>query len=137
MAKDFKCTLVTPQEEILDETVIYASIPSWDGLIGLEPMRAPMLVKLGDGLLRLDYDKGGSRHFFIGGGFAQMQDNELSLIANEAVAADQLVKSDVEKDLKEAQDRSAIAEDDITRKARDINRGKAMLKALDKIKDGI
>ena len=133
MAKDFQCTLVTPQEEILDETVKYASIPSWDGLTGVEPMRAPMLVKLGDGLLRLDFESGSTKVYFIAGGFAQMQDNVLSLVANEAIAADQLVKADVEKDLKEAQARTAIEEDDVTRKQRDIAKAKSMLKAIEKI----
>ncbi len=133
VANTFQCTLVTPENEVLDDTVTYASIPAWDGLMGLEPLRAPMLVKLGDGLLRLDYADGASKHFYIGGGFAQMQDNVLSLVANQAVSTDQIVKADIEQALAKATERQAISDDEVARKKRDIDRAKSMLHALEKI----
>ena len=70
MAETLQCTLVTPSAQLLDEEITYASVPAWDGLIGIAPMRAPLLIKLEDGPLRLDFTQGGSRWFFVGGGFA-------------------------------------------------------------------
>ena len=83
----FQCTVITPEQELLDQKVSYASIPAWDGLLGVATQRAPLLVKLGDGPLRLDTEDGKSQLYFIGGGFAQMQNNTLSLLAAEAIAA--------------------------------------------------
>jgi len=108
VAQSFQCTLVTPECQLLDEQVTYASIPAIDGQIGLMPGRAPLLVKLGDGALRLDItsSSGGSdpkvRQFFIGGGFAQMKDNVLCLVANEAVAEEDVNTDEAEAALKEA-----------------------------------
>ena len=87
MAATFQCTLVTPEQQILDEKVIYASIPAHDGQIGIEHLRAPLLVKLGYGQLRLDLADGSSEKFFVGGGFAQVKDDVLTLLTDEAETA--------------------------------------------------
>ncbi|HAI13510.1 MAG TPA: hypothetical protein DCM28_17515, partial [Phycisphaerales bacterium] len=51
MATSFQCTLVTPERQLVDQPVTYASIPAWDGLMGVEPQRAPLMIKLGAGAL--------------------------------------------------------------------------------------
>jgi F-type H+-transporting ATPase subunit epsilon len=126
LAGKFRCTLVTPEQQLLDADVTYASIPAHDGQIGLMPGRAPLLAKLGDGALRLDFTDGGSRWFFVGGGFAQMKDNKLSLVADEAMPADQIVKSTAEADMKAALARVARNEEEIERKLRSIDRARQL-----------
>lgn len=137
MADSFQCTLVTPEEELLDERVTYASVPGWDGLLGVAPMHAPLLLKLGDGALRLDFQQGGSRWFFVGGGFAQMIDNKLTLLTAEAVPAETIVRKDVEAAMKESEARVALSDEDVARKGREINRGRVMLELLEHINNGI
>lgn len=126
----FRCTLITPQQEVLDDDVVYASIPAWDGLMGLMVQRSPLLVKLGDGLLRLDFPKGGSRWFFVGGGFAQMADNKLSLVTPEAKAPDDIDRAQAQAALTQAS--TATQDDDgFTRVHRDQQRARAMIQLLD------
>lgn len=126
MASPFRCTLVTPEQQVLDENVTYASVPAFDGQIGLMHGRAPLLAQLGDGALRLDFADGGTRWFFIGGGFAQMKDNKLALVADEASPADQIVKSTTEEDLRKALATVARSDDEIERKFRAIQRARQM-----------
>jgi F-type H+-transporting ATPase subunit epsilon len=126
----FQCTLVTPESVVLDDQVAYASIPAWDGQIGLLPQRAPLLAKLGDGILRLDFAKGGSRWFFLGGGFAQMKDDRLSLLSEEAVAAEEIVQQYVEADLKAAEALKAVTDEEVARKQRKVTRARALLHLL-------
>ena len=76
---------------MLDEPVVYASIPAWDGQIGVAPMRAPLLVKMDDGPLRLDGAGGKAQWFFVAGGFGQMNDNRLTLLTDEAIGIDQMM----------------------------------------------
>jgi F-type H+-transporting ATPase subunit epsilon len=128
----FHCTLVTPERKLVDEEVTYASVPAWDGLIGVAPSRAPMLIKLGDGPLRLDFTQGGSRYFFLGGGFAQMKDNRLSLLTSEAMPAQDIVKSNAETDLKAANDRKARAEAELDKKERQQNRARQLIHVCEK-----
>ncbi len=137
MADSFNCTVVTPERQVLDSAVTYASVPAWDGLTGVAPQRAPMLVKLGDGPLRLDFAAGGSRWFFVGGGFAQVKDNRLTLLTHETIPAEEIVRQDTQAALKEAEARVALTDDEVARKQRAVQRNKLMLELLEHIHDGI
>lgn len=137
MAQTFHCTLVTPEEQILDEAVTYANIPAHDGQIGLAPQRAPLLVKLGDGVLRLDFTEGGSRWFYIGGGFAQMKNNKLTLLSSEAIPAEDIVKGDVETALQEARSSESKTVDAVDDKTRKVNRAKTMINMVDELANKI
>ncbi|HZK80977.1 MAG TPA: ATP synthase F1 subunit epsilon [Humisphaera sp.] len=80
----FRCVVVTPEQQTLDETITQAIVPVHDGLIGILTDRAPLLVKLGVGPLRIDLAGGQSRTYFIDGGIAQMKSNNLTILTNEA-----------------------------------------------------
>jgi len=86
----FRCTIVTPEEQVLDESLTQAILPAHDGLLGILTDRAPLLAKLGQGPLRVDLAAGGSRHFYIEGGIAQMKDNNLTILTNEATPANEI-----------------------------------------------
>ena len=133
MADPFHCSVVTPSDELCDEQVTYASIPAHDGQIGLEHGRAPLLVKLGMGPLRLEYAEGGTRWFFVDGGFAQMKDNKLSLLTTEAVPAEDIVKRDTEAALKEAQARKSTNLEEADRRTAEIERAKHLLSLVEKL----
>jgi F-type H+-transporting ATPase subunit epsilon len=86
----FKCIIVTPEQQALDESATQAIVPAWDGQVGILTDRAPLLVKLGLGPLRIDLAGGKSRTFFIDGGIAQMKDNRLTILSNEATAVEDI-----------------------------------------------
>lgn len=130
MPQTFHCSLVTPERQVLDDELVYASIPAWDGLMGIAPQRAPIVAKLGEGVLRLDYSQGGSRYFFVSGGFAQMKDNSLSLITSQAMAAEQFSKQDVASQLKEAEARVTSTTEEADKRRKDVQRAKAVLEML-------
>ncbi len=123
----FRLSLVTPQSQVLDADATYASIPAWDGQVGIAPMRAPLLVKLGDGLLRVDLVSGGSKWFFIAGGFAQVKDNKLSLVTSEAVTPEDVDRQTLAAALREAEAEVAIKDEEVAARQRRINRAKALL----------
>ena len=102
MASTFRCTIVTPTESLLDDEVTYASFPAWDGQVGIMNGTSPVLAKLGSGALRLDFPEGGSRWYLLDGGFAQFNKNELSLLSDTAVPAEQISLSEAEAELAEA-----------------------------------
>jgi F0F1-type ATP synthase epsilon subunit len=77
------CRLVTPSQELLNEQVVYASVPAWDGLIGFQHGGSPLVSRLGLGKLRLDFpvDSGsGSREYYVEDGFLEMGHNELIIL---------------------------------------------------------
>jgi F-type H+-transporting ATPase subunit epsilon len=130
VANKIQCNVVTPERSLLDEPVEYASIPAWDGQIGIADLRAPLLVKLGDGILRLDYAGGSSRSFFIGGGFAQVKDNRLSILTTEAVEKTEVNVTETRAALKEAEARKALTDEEVARRDREVKRAKTMLQLV-------
>ncbi|MGA3068084.1 MAG: hypothetical protein ABSF29_14665 [Tepidisphaeraceae bacterium] len=82
----FQCVLVTPEQQLVDESLTQAIIPAEDGLLGILTHRAPLLAKLGKGPLRLDLASGQKKLFRIEGGIAQMRDNRLTILTHTAAA---------------------------------------------------
>src|SRR4051794_25126032 len=100
----FQCTLVTPEQQVLDEPCTQVILPAHDGEIGILTDRAPLLAKLGVGVLRLDLQGGQKRSYFIDGGIAQMKDNRLTVLTTEAS-----VPSDINADAARAEYNEATA----------------------------
>ncbi len=85
----FHCSVVTPERAILECDTSSVVFPAHDGEIGVLPRRAPLLCRLGTGVLRVTIE-GEERKFFIDGGFAQMVDNRLTLLTEQARGADEI-----------------------------------------------
>jgi F-type H+-transporting ATPase subunit epsilon len=86
----FRVVIVAPEQQVLDESATQAILPAHDGLVGILTDRAPLLVKLGQGPLRIDLANGQARHFYVEGGIAQMKDNRLTVLTNEATPANEI-----------------------------------------------
>lgn len=105
--RTFRCRVVTPAQSLLDEPVEYANVPMWDGLMGFQHGRAPLVGKLGLGELTLSFPAsthdGSERTFFIDGGFAQMSEGELIILAEHAQSAETIAESDAQAELDAAE----------------------------------
>jgi F-type H+-transporting ATPase subunit epsilon len=123
----FQCTVVTPEQQAFDAPVTQAILPAHDGLLGILTDRAPLLVRLGSGPLRLDLAGGAggrSQYFFVSGGVAQMKDNRLTIVTGEATSSDQISYEAARAEYAEAaaaktsDDRSAKEKEERLQKAR-------------------
>src|SRR5262249_35082898 len=83
-----------------------------------------------DGVLRLDFATGGARWFFVAGGFAQMKNDNLTILTQEAVAAEDVVRKDAEADLEKARAIPPKTEEDFDRRQRAIKRAESLLGLL-------
>ena len=85
--------IVTPDKVVLNAEVDYVGAEGVDGQFGLLPQHAPMLtaLKVGD----LYYRQGSETHWvFVSGGFAQISDNKVTILAESAELASSI---DVER----------------------------------------
>src|ERR1700710_1967334 len=103
----FRCVIVTPEQQALDDSVEQVIVPAWDGQIGVLTGRAPLLVKLGLGILRVDFAGGKSKSFMIDGGVGQMKGNSLTIITDFAVAAEDVDVQSARAEYAEAEARVA------------------------------
>jgi F-type H+-transporting ATPase subunit epsilon len=86
-ANTLHCSLITPDEHVLDCDATMVVIPAHDGLIGFLKNRAPLLCKLGSGEMRVE-SASGNKRYRLEGGFAQMLDNTLTVLTESADAVD-------------------------------------------------
>ena len=126
----FQVVIVTPEQQVLDETVSQAIIPAHDGQIGILTGRAPLLVKLGQGPLHLDLTVQGrattSRRFYVEGGIAQMKDNNLTVVTQMAVPAEEINAETARAELAEATAQVATDEKAQEDRNRRLNRARVM-----------
>lgn len=89
MAKksDITCSVLTPEERVLQATATSVVIPAHDGEIGILNMRAPLLCELGCGTLRIETTDEGPKRLHLEGGFAQVLDNEVIVLTEKARTA--------------------------------------------------
>ena len=126
----FQVVIVTPEQQVLDETVSQAIIPAHDGQIGILTGRAPLLVKLGQGPLQLDLagqqGRGTTRKFYVEGGIAQMKDNNLTVVTQMAVPAEEINAETARAELAEAT--AQVPTDEKTKEDRNrrLNRARMM-----------
>ena len=102
MADTFHITVITPERAVLETDATFAAVPAHDGELGILRNRAPMLYRLGAGLLRVDTPEG-KRALFLSGGFAQMVDNRLTILTEVAKELDQIDRATAERSLADAQ----------------------------------
>jgi F-type H+-transporting ATPase subunit epsilon len=84
----FRCVIVTPEQQEMDESASQVILPAHDGQMGILTNRAPLLVKLGKGVLRVDLAGGQRKFLHVRGGVAQMKDNKLTVLTEEAKPAE-------------------------------------------------
>lgn len=126
MGNGFQCVVLTPEQKLVERSATYVSLPAWDGLLGVAAGRAPLLVRLGDGPLRLD-GEGESARYFVAGGFAHMLGNKLVILAEEAVAAQEIDAEQAKALLAEGLREVAVGDEAVAARERKLNRARQML----------
>ena len=128
----FRCVIVTPDQQLLDEPVSQAILPTHDGLLGILTDRAPLLAKLGLGALTLDLVAGGRRVFFVDGGVAQMKANVLTVVTSDAQPAETLDAAAAEAELTRATAERGNASVPAEMRERSLRRAKAKVELAKK-----
>ncbi len=123
----FQCTIVTPEEQTFDAQVEQVVLPAHDGLMGILEGRAPILVRIGVGPLRLDTPGGQSQSYLIDGGIAQMKDNKLVVLTDDATPASQIDAEAARAAFAEAEARPATTPAEKKTRDHDLAKARAML----------
>lgn len=96
-----RCIVVTPERTELDREADFVALPMFDGELGVQPGRAPMIGRLGYGVLRLQTSAGPQR-YFVDGGFAQVEADVVSVLTGRAIAVDSLSAEEAAQSLSRA-----------------------------------
>jgi F-type H+-transporting ATPase subunit epsilon len=86
---ELNVTVVTPETTVFEEPAEFVALPLFDGELGIGHNHSPMIGRLGYGELRIR-GAGGTKAFYVDGGFVEVARNHVSVLTSRAVPADQL-----------------------------------------------
>ena len=113
MAETLRLLLVTPERTLLDEEVDEVRAPGTVGEFGVLPNHITFLSSLQAG--RLEYTRGNqSARLALSGGFAEVVDNVMTVLADSAELADEIDLEAARTALGEAEERlKTLGESDL------------------------
>jgi F-type H+-transporting ATPase subunit epsilon len=126
----FKVEVLTPEGEVFSEEVELVSTRTATGSIGVLAHHAPLMAILEPTELRLYRSDSDVVRYAQGEGYLQVVENEVLVLVEEAIAPDDVDRSNFESRLKEAEQAVEGAEDDSEEQARakrEVKRYKAFL----------
>jgi F-type H+-transporting ATPase subunit epsilon len=99
MARTLLCEIVTPERIVYTNEVEMVIVPAIDGETGILPLHAPLVGALKAGEVRIKHDDT-TEWFAISGGYVQVHEDKVIILADDAVPASQI---DVERARKAAE----------------------------------
>jgi F-type H+-transporting ATPase subunit epsilon len=114
----FQVEVLTPEGQVFADEVEMVSTRTTTGSIGVLAHHAPLMAILEPTELRLYRSDSDIVRFAQGEGYLQVVDNEVLVLVEEAIAPDDVDRSNFEARLKEAQRAVESCEDDSEEKAR-------------------
>jgi F-type H+-transporting ATPase subunit epsilon len=123
----FHCSVITPERAVLEAEATQVVFPAHDGEVGILRGRAPLLYKMGSGLLRLEGPEG-DRSLFVDGGFAQMVDNRLTILTEQAKEVSELDRAAAERALAEARQMPMGTDSQFAARQRAVESARAQIK---------
>jgi len=123
----FHLSIITPERAVLEADASFVAFPAWDGEVGILHGRAPLLYKLGIGRLRAETPEG-EQVFYVDGGFAQMLEDRLTILTQQARRREEIDRAAAERALAAARDTPAPNEEAVEARQKAIERARAQLR---------
>jgi len=126
----FPVEVLTPEGKVFEDEVEMVSTRSGTGGLGILANHAPLMAMLEPTELRLYKSDSDVVSYAQGEGYMQVIDNSALLIVEDAIAPEDLDRSDLESRLKEAQqsrDRAEEGSEERARCEREVKRAEAFL----------
>ncbi len=79
-------TVISPEASVFEGDATAVIAPAYDGEVGILPRHAPFMTLLGDGRLTIRRE-GEAKHLQVRGGFLQVVDNTVHVVAEYAEEA--------------------------------------------------
>ncbi len=81
MPDTFQCRVLTPAGEVLNRRALSVRYPAHDGQVGILANHGPMITLVGEGSLILRTPENRKWFLEMNGGFAEVRDNLLTILA--------------------------------------------------------
>ncbi|QYX57704.1 F0F1 ATP synthase subunit epsilon [Roseovarius sp. SCSIO 43702] len=110
MAETVQFDLVSPERQLLSEEVREIRIPATEGDMTVMAGHTPVITGLRPGVLRVS-GSDGDKDFIVTGGFAEINAESISVLAERAIPREDMTQDDMKKLVDEATDKLAKAQE--------------------------
>lgn len=109
---DFLFEVVTPERKVLQDNVQSVLLPAEGGQLGIWANHAPLVAGLTIGVVEFGPKQGEKRKLAISGGFVEMSENKLTLLANTAELDEEIDVFRAREAKRRAEERLQARQDD-------------------------
>ena len=121
------CVVVTPEKTELETSCELMIVPMFDGELGIQFGRAPMVGRLGFGIMRIKSNNSVTE-WFVDGGFIQVTREGVYVLTDRLLKPDQIDRKQVESDLEQAMAMETNSLETAAFKERSLNQARAKLR---------
>jgi F-type H+-transporting ATPase subunit epsilon len=122
--KNYHLEIVTPEKMVFSGEAAFSVFPGSEGELGIMADHAPLLARLDPGEIRITV-KDGIERLAITGGFLEVRNNDVSVLAETAVRPADIDKTAAEKEKAAAEEALKTAATDADRKTASLQLRKA------------
>jgi F-type H+-transporting ATPase subunit epsilon len=102
MPREFNLSVVAPDKSVVDERVTSVVAPGSEGYFGVMAGHLPLIAALNPGLLEYVDANNQRNYVYLGGGFAEVSGERMTVLADEADRARDIDLATAERNLEEA-----------------------------------
>lgn len=114
MATQFKFELVSPEEKLVSEPAFQVTIPGEEGDVGVRAGHMSLVIAIRPGVVTIQRQENGVvERVFIAGGFADIGQDHVTVLAEEAFPIANLSADKLQQEMRDLDDELKIAKDDV------------------------
>jgi F-type H+-transporting ATPase subunit epsilon len=117
MAETFEFELVSPEKLLVSQPAEMVVVPGTEGDFGVLPRHAPFLSTVRPGIIAIYKGNAVEQRIFVAGGFAEVTETRLTVLAQEAVPLSKLDRAAVEKEIADLTEDVGAAKNETEREA--------------------
>jgi F-type H+-transporting ATPase subunit epsilon len=117
MAATFEFELVSPEKLLVSQAAEMVVVPGAEGDFGVLPRHAPFLSTVRPGVIAIYKGNAIQERIFVAGGFAEVTETRLTVLAQEAVPLAKIDRAAVEKNIADLTEDLGLAKDETAREA--------------------
>lgn len=115
MADTFEFELVSPERLLLSERAEMVVVPGTEGNFGVLPGHSPFASTIRPDVIEVYENNKVKQRIFVGGGFAEVTPERLTVLADEAVPVEKLDRAAVEGAIRQLEEQIGDADTDAER----------------------
>lgn len=136
MAMTVHCDIVSAEESLFSGLVEYVVAAGEEGDLGIWPHHAPLLTRLKPGPVRVKKQNGEEEIFYVSGGFLEVQQQLVTVLADTADRAENMDEAAAEQARERAREalEGQHSEMDYSRAAAQLAEALAQLRTIEQLK---